>query len=269
MSKLYKFISWEAAIVILSLLFWGGFARLVGQLSAGFGGMPFSFEAVALPAVFFLSLASLLCLGILFFGTLFQTLSSGALAGAVFLLSSGFTDFNLAAVGILILCLLYSRLSVTSESRERIKINARIILSRGLTPIFIGLLVMVSFVIYENPGVQALEKANKIPPSGEKIVSSVITNFIGGQIEGNPREKQAIIKEITRQTMNQLNSLAAPYLKYAPPVLTASLFLIIWGVHEIFVWLSILIGSLLFFALKKAGFVKIEERDAKAETLIL
>ena len=32
---------------------------------------------------------------------------------------------------------------------------------------------------------------------------------------------------------------------------------------------KLLLGSLLFFALKKAGFVKIEERDAKAETLIL
>ena len=278
MSKLYKFISWEIAVIIFSWLFWRGFSRFAGEFSAGASGAgSFSFSSgfTADVVVYFLILAVVACLGIMFFGKIWQVLLSGALAGGVFLLmarlpaQTGFTEFNLAAVGILLLFLFYARLNIVSESKERTKINARIILSRGLAPIILALLLMASLVIYQSPGVKALEKASKIPPAGEKFVNSVIENFIGNLIEGSPKEKQTVAKEISRQTINQINAIAGPYFKFAPPVLTAALFLMLWGFHGIFVWLGVLIGWPLFFVLKKAKFARIEERDTKAETLII
>lgn len=272
MTKLYKFISWEAAIVILSVLFWRGFNRLAGEflVGAGSAGSISFFSGFSINiVVYFLILAVLICLGIMFFGRMWQVLLSWFLAGGVFLLSTGFSSFNLITVGAFLLFLLYARLNIVSESKERTKINARIILNRGLTPIFLALLLMASLVIYQSPGVKNLERADRIPPMGEKFVSSVIENFIGSQIEGSAKEKQAIIKEISRQTISQINAIAGPYFRFAPPVLTAALFLTLWGFQIIFVWLGVLIGWLMFFILKKAKFARIEERETIAEILVI
>lgn len=264
MPTLYKFISWEAAIVILSVLFWRGFSRLAGGFLSDAGNISFGSGDCFL---YFLVLAVLICLGIMFFGKIWQVVLSGALAGGVFLLLSGFSYFNLITAGALPLLLLYARFNISSESKERTKINARIILSRGLTPVFLALLLMASLVIYQSPGVKELEKADQIPPAGERFVSSVIENFIGSRIDGSPKEKQSITEEISRQTISQINAIVGPYFKFAPPILTAALFLTLWGFHGIFVWLGVLIGWPLFFALKKAGFFSVEEKDARAETL--
>ena len=270
MGYIYKFISWESAIIVLSWLFWRGFSRLAGEFSAGAAGTAsFSSGFSADVIIYFLALAVLICLGIMFFGKIWQVILTGVLVGCVFLLSVGLSNFNLISAGILLLFLFYARLNISSESKERIKINARIILSRGLTPIVLALLLMASLVIYQSPGVKALEKAGKIPPAGEKFVNSVVENFIGNLIEGSPQEKQAATKEISRQTIGQINAIAGPYFKYSPPVLTAALFLLLWGFHGIFVWLGVLAGWLLFFILKKLKFARIEERETKAETLIM
>lgn len=272
MTKLYKFISWEVTIAIFSWLFWRGFYRLAGEFSTDTSGADnFSFSSgfTADIVVYFLVLAVLICLGIMFFGKIWQVLLSGVLSGIIFLLMAGLTNFNLITAGVLLLLLFYARLNIASESKERTKINARIILSRGLTPIIVAFLLMTSFVVYQSPGVKALEKTNKIPPAGEKFVNSVVQNFIGSQIEGSAKEKQTIIQEISRQTISQINAITSPYFRFAPPILTAALFLILLGFHGIFVWLGVLIGSLLFFILKKAGFARIEEREAVAETLII
>lgn len=267
MSILYKFIFWEAAIVTLSLLFWRGFSRLVGGFLSGVGNTSFFSGISGDYFLYFLVLAVLICLGIMFFGGIWQVLLSWFLVGGVFLLSVGFSSFNLITAGVFLLFLLYARINIVSESKERTKINARIILNRGLTPIFLALLLMASLVIYQSPGVKNLERADRIPPVGEKFINSVIENFIGSQIEGSPKEKQSITKEISRQTVSQINAIAGPYFKFAPPVLTAALFLTLWGFHGIFVWLGVLIGWPLFSVLKRTGFFSIEEKDARAETL--
>ncbi len=264
MTKLYKFISWEVAIAVFSWLFWRGFNRLA-IISSGSLSSVFSIDV----AVYFLMLVVLICLGIMFFGKIWQVLLSGVLSGIIFLLMTGLTNFNLITAGVLLLLLFYARLNIASESKERTKINTRIILSRGLTPIIVAFLLMTSFVIYQSPGVQALEKANKIPSAGERFVNSVVQNFIGSQIEGSAKEKQSIVQEISRQTINQINAIVGPYFRYAPPVLTAALFLILLGFQGIFVWLGVLVGSLLFFMLKKAKFARIEEKETIAETLII
>jgi len=51
--------------------------------------------------------------------------------------------------------------------------------------------------------------------------------------------------------------------------LAFGLFLILWGLSWIFIWLSVLLGMLIFWILKKTKVVSIEERDIKAEVLIL
>lgn len=269
MTKLYKFISWGVAIVVFSWLFWNEFNRLAGELSSDVNSFSFFSGFSVNVIIYFLVLAVLICFGIMFFEKIWQVLLIWIFIGGIFLLTNSFSVFNLLTVGILLPLLFYARLNIASESKERTKINARIVLSRGLTPIFIALLLMASFVIYQSPSVKALERANRIPPAGEKFVNSIINNFIGSQIEGSVKEKQSVIQEISRQTIGQINAIVGPYFRYAPPVLSAVIFLILLGFHGIFVLLGVAIGSLLFFILKKARFVRIEEREAIAETLII
>ena len=82
-------------------------------------------------------------------------------------------------------------------------------------------------------------------------------------------EKEKIVNEITSNVFQQLNSFLKPYFRYAPPLLAFGLFLILWGLSWFFVWLSVLVGMGIFWILKKTGIVRIEEKDVKAEVLIV
>ena len=61
----------------------------------------------------------------------------------------------------------------------------------------------------------------------------------------------------------------SPYLHYAPPVLAFVLFLILYGLSWIFLWLSMLICIGVIAALRMMKFITIEERDVKAEVMVV
>ena len=60
-----------------------------------------------------------------------------------------------------------------------------------------------------------------------------------------------------------------PYFQYAPPLLAFGLFLVLWGLSWFFIQLSVLVGMLMFWILKKTNFVKIEKKNIEAETLVV
>lgn len=256
-----KLTIWHAVVAVLSWEFWR-------YLSYLFNSPKPDFEPVGV--VNFIFLSAVLTIGLILFRRKLHALSLGATHGFFYLVYFGFNAVNLFGVAVLIGLLFFSRFQIDSELNERFKFNSRVILRRGLTGVVLGIFVLISFVAYQSPLAKDIEKTKRLPSASEKFISSIVQNTVGNQIKTtSPAEKQSIINQVTRETFNQINTFFKPYFQYAPPLLAFGLFLILWSLSWIFVWLSVLLGILIFWMLKKLNVVRIEEKDVKAETIVL
>lgn len=264
MNKLtIKLIIWHAVVLILALMFWGYGSRISSDALFGksFDGMAVLYLVVLLTAV---------VMGIALFQKKIWTLTLSGVVGLIYLFQFSFTPLNLLGAGIFLLLGLYSLMNSRTEISQRTKINIRRIIQHGSMPVIMGLFILISFAAYQSSSVQKLKNANRLPSQTEVFIHSVVENTIGRQIPTtNLAEKKSIINQVTQETFNQINAFFKPYFQYAPSVLALGLFLILWGFSWIFIWLSAFVGMLIFWILKKAGVVGIEERDVKAEVLVI
>jgi len=257
----YKLIIWHAIVAVLSWQFW----RYISFL---FNSSTPKFEPAG--TVYFILLASLIALGLILFRQKKWALSLSSVNALFYLVYFGFNLLNLLGAALLIAFMFLSRMHINTEINERTKVNSRVILRRGLMGIVIGTFVLISFAAYQSPLAKEIEKSQNLPLGTKLFIQSIVENTIGPQVKtGSETEKQNIITQITNETFGEMNAFLKPYFQYAPPLLAFGLFLILWGLSWIFVQLSVLVGVLIFLILKKSDMVKIEERDAKAEVLII
>src|SRR3990167_699054 len=262
MNKLkLKLIVWHGAVLVLSWEFWRYLSYLFNNSSKP------DFEPVG--EINFIVLSSVLALGLMLFRRKWHALSFGATHGLFYLVYFGFNAINLLGVAILAGLLFLSRLSINSELNERFKINSKTILRRGLMSVVLGIFVLISFAAYQSPLAKEIESSKKLPSGTEVFIRDIVENTIGPRVEGSETEKQNIIYQIANETFREINIFLKPYFKFAPPLLAFGLFLILWGLSWIFVWLSVLVGIGIFWILKKTGMVRIEEKDVKAEVLVI
>lgn len=261
MTKNYKLIIWHGVILVLSWEFWR-------HLSYLFENSNPDFEPTGI--VNFIILSSAIAIGLILFRRKWHTLSFGATHGLFYLVYFSFNLLNLFGVAILIGLLFFSRFQIDSELNERFKFNSRVILRRGLMGVVIGIFVLISFAAYQSPFAEELEKSEKLPSASQNFIRSIVEQTVGRQIStNNEREKQNIITQITNETFGEINIFLKPYFKFAPPLVAFGLFLVLWGLSWIFIWLSVLLGMLIFWVLKKTNIVKIIEKDVKAEVLVV
>ncbi|MEX2090779.1 MAG: hypothetical protein WD989_01440 [Candidatus Paceibacterota bacterium] len=257
----YKLIIWHVLIVLLALVFWTYAAGVIAQPSDSFELGP---ESIVYLVVF----ASVIALGLALFRERWLVLSFTAVAGAPYLLVSP-SYVTLGGLAFMVLFMFFSWSVTVSELRERSKVNIRAVLRRSLTAIILALFVAISFLAYGSPIATGMEKNERLPSNTEKFIGTVVRGTIGPRIEGSLQQKENIIAEVTRETFQEFNTFLKPYFRYAPPLLAFAVFFVLWGLSWFFVQLGVLLGMLIFWFLKKTNFVRIEERDAKAETLII
>ncbi len=259
----WKLTIWHVVVLILALLFWGYGSSVSSDVLFGqaFDGL----------AVFYLILLlTFTAMGVAFFQRKVWALSLTGIIGLIYLFQFGFSLLNLFGVGILMLLGLYSCANSGTEISQRTKINIRRVVQSGAWPIVLGLFILVSFAVYQSPMVQNLKNANSLPSQSETFIKSIVQNIVSRETKKlNAKESQNIITQVSQKAIGDLNLFFRPYLKYTPPILAFGLFLILWGLSWIFIWLSVLLGMLIFWILKKTKVVSIEERDIKAEVLIL
>ncbi len=217
----------------------------------------------------FVLLISLIVLGYALFQKKIWSVSVSGLIGLLFLSYFGFTPLNLLGLGLFILLNLYAQTNAVSEINERNKINIRRSLNTGLFPVVMAFFLIVSFAAYQSPGIKNLKNAKQLPSQSEVFIRSIIEKVAGSYVQASPSEKQGIINQVSGQAMQGLNDFLRPYFKYSPPLVAFGLFLVLWGLSWIFVWLGVLLGMILFWVLKKTGVVRIEEKDVKAEVLVV
>jgi len=195
-------------------------------------------------------------------------LVTSGIVGIIFLLFFEWTYINLVGVLIAMSLFEYARFAGVEEIDQWTKINSRTIVRRGATGVVLAFFVLVSFAAYQSPVATGIAETEQLPSVTQQLMRSVVDSVIGSQIPAGP-EKEGVISQVTNETFQQINGILKPYLQYAPPLLAFGLFLILWGLSWIFVWLSVLVGMGIFWILKKTEMIKIEERDVKAEILII
>ena len=198
------------------------------------------------------------------------TLSFLAIDMVMFLTFFGLTWLNLLGVGLAVLLNLGSFRVVSEELRERVKINSGTTLRRGLTNIIISFFLLISFAAYQSPVLQSIETMNRIPSAGVIFIQNIVDMTLQTNIGiGTQEDKDFVSGQVTNETVGRLNNILGPYFRYAPPFLSFALFLALWGASWIFIWAAVWFGQLLYLILKKTKFFTVEERDIKAETLVV
>lgn len=258
-----KIAIWHLLVLILAFGFWQYIDYVLNVISPD----SWSFDFGPLALLNFIILVSVLALGGIFFSWLWA-LTLTAVWGLVFLLFFGFNFLNLLGVVVAMLLSLESFRSINQEMAERLKINPSSALRRGLPNIILPFLLLISFASYQSPVVQNLEKMETIPSVGVTFMRNIIETTLGPRIKiEDPNDRNLIFDQLTQETSGQLNTLLKPYFRYAPPVLSLAVFLVLFGVSWIFVWAGVGIGALLFKILRLAKFWEKEEKDGKIEVL--
>ena len=255
----YKLTVWHVLIVLLALVFWTYTAGVISHSSDSFDLDP---EGI----IYLLMFASVIALGFALFQKKWLILSFSAAIGVPYLLAlPGY--WAGAGIAFMLLFLLYSWSATVRELKERSKVNIGEVLKRSLGGVILAIFIAVSFAAYESPLAAELEKTQRLPSSTERFIAGVVRGTIGTRLEGSEQEKQTIVAEVSRQTFQELNNFIKPYFRFAPPLLAFGLFLVLWGLSWFFIQLSVLLGILIFWILKKTKMVMIEEKDVKAEVL--
>ncbi len=220
------------------------------------------------PLIMFAVLTSAIGLSFLLLKDYALKILTSALAGLPFFFVFGFNQFYLGAFVLMILLFMYAMRNIQAEAGGRTKINIRIIMQRGLPRIVTAMLVMISFAFFFSPNIQASAKNKQLPPSFKQVIERTVDSFLGGQVKNlSPQERKQIESQTVSQVLEQFTEFLGPYIQYLPPILAFGLFLILQGLSFIFVWLAVLVSVLLFWIMKKAGFVRLAIVQKEAEEL--
>lgn len=266
MSKTNKFILWCVLVAVTSFWMWAG-------VQVWLRGSLFDIQNTTnlmITSILFLALLSLLSVGIVVFQNRLWSTYFGIIVSVTYSLLFKISNLNLVGIFILVLLFYHAQDLVHGEMNERFKINSRIVLRTGLMNFVIAFFVLASFAAYQSPAIEEFKNIRQLPSSSEIFIKTVVEQALGGQLaEANSQQKELVLNQVTREVVGRVNAFMGPYFQYAPPALAFGLFLILWSVGWIFVWLAVFLGMFIFWILKKIKFFKIEERDVKAEILII
>jgi len=220
------------------------------------------------PLIMFAVLTSAIGLSFLLLKDYALKILISALAGLPFFFVFGFNQFYLGAFVLMFLLFLYGIRNIQVEAGERTKINIRIIMQRGLPRIVTAMLVMISFAFFFSPNIQASAKNKQLPPSFKQVIERTVDSFLGSQVKNlSPQERKQVKNQTVSQVLEQFTVFLGPYIQYLPPILAFGLFLVLQGLSFIFVWLVVGISVLLFWVMKRAGFVRLAIVQKEAEEL--
>ena len=262
MAKSYKLIVWHLLVAVLVWWMWKA-----GK-SVGFNTV--TGVDIQLPSfVAFLLLIAVIVLGYILFRQRRWSASIAGILGISFLMAFGWNWLNLLSVGVVLGFNFWSATRGRREINKRRVLNIKDAFYHGLMPVVLGLFVMISFAAYQGPLLNEIKDAQQLPSQAQIFFKQIVEGTVGQKIKAPAEQRNWIINEIASQTLQQINGVMKPYFQYAPPILAFGLFLILWGLSFIFIWLGILVGMILYWILKKTHVVRVEEREVKAEVLVV
>lgn len=225
---------------------------------------------LTITSILFLALLALLSVGIVIFQNPLWSMYFGIIVGVTYSLLFKISNLSLVGIFILVLLFYHAQDLVHSEMNERLKINPRVVLKKGLMNFVIAFFILTSFAAYQSPAIEQFKNIQKLPSSSEVFIKTIVEQTLGSQVEeASPQQKELIFNQVAQEVIGEANTFLQPYFEYAPPALAFGLFLILWSVGWIFVWLAVFLGMFVFWMLRKINFFKMEEYDIKAERIII
>jgi len=266
MSKINKFILWGVLVAITSFWMWV-------SIHTWFQGSLFEIQNkinLAISSGLFVVLLSLLAMGLILFRNRLWSVYLGLIVGINFSLVFGVSNINLVGIFILVMLFFYAQDIVSGEINERIKMNSRLLIKKGLASFIVAFFILMSFAAYQSPAIEEFKNIEKLPSSSEVFIKTVVEQTLGSQLDQvNSQQKELVLNQVTQEMVREINLFLEPYFQYAPPALAFGLFLVLWGVGWVFTWLAVFLGMLLFQILQKTKFFRIEERDVRAEAIVI
>lgn len=259
-----KIVIWHALVAVLAWWMWSFNGNVSFNAVTGLDFQPRAVGA-------FILLTSVMVLGyLLFHQNRRWALSTAGIVGLFFFITFGFTWLNLVGWGLFALLVMLANHRIRQEVHERMKLNILRMLEVGLLPLVIGFFILISFAAYQSPFLDQIKKTNSLPSQTYVLFQQIVDKTIGLKIQAsNPQQRQTILNEIAKQTFQEFNFFLKPYFQYAPPALAFGLFLILWGLSFVFAWLGVVVGWVIYWILKKTNMVRVEEKDVKAEVLVV
>ena len=263
MNRLYKIFGWLGIVAALAAWMWSFGNNATFNPVTGLDISPSILVA-------FLLLIAVIVLGYIVFQSRRWALAVAGIIDIIFLLFFGWTWLNVLASGIFLAFNVWSASWVKRGIHERrILNNVSDIFYHGLTPIVLGLFVMVSFAAYQSSLLKQIQNSGQLPSQTQIFFQQLVNNTVGQKIQATtPDQRKQLIDEVASQTFQEFNVILRPYFQFAPPVLAFALFLILWGLSFVFIWVGIGVGMLLFWITKKTGVVRIETRTTEVEVLV-
>lgn len=266
MSKRNKFILWCVLVAITSFWMWAG-------VHAWFQTSLFEIQNetnLITVSVLFIVLLALLTMGLILFQDRLWSVYLGLISGITYSIIFGVSNISLAGIFILVMLFYHAQDIVDGEIKERIKMNSKVLVKKGLANFIVAFFILMSFAAYQSPAIESFKDIKELPSSSNAFIKSIVAQTLSGQLdEASPSQKETVLNQVTHEINREANRVLQPYFQYAPPALAFGLFLVLWGVGWVFVWLAVFLGMLLFQILKKYKFFRIEERDVKAEGIII
>jgi len=218
----------------------------------------------------FILLLALLAIGLILFQNRLWSTYLGLIVAGTFLILFRISNLNLVGVFILVMLFYHAQDIVQGEVATRLKVNSRLLVRKGLVNFVVAFFVLISFAAFQSPAIESFKGITKLPSATSVFIKNIAGQTLSGQLaQATPQQKEAVLSQVTKELVREANLFLEPYFQYAPPALAFGLFLVLWGVGWIFTWLAVFLGVLIFWILRKTKFIKIEERDVKAEILIV
>lgn len=188
----------------------------------------------------------------------------------LFLVGFGYTWLNLLAVITFWLCNVWAQERALQDLRERMKINMQRSLRTTIMPIVLGFFIIASFAAYQSNFAEKIKATDQLPSQSQIFFHDTVDKLFGSKLgPENSKQRQVAVNEVATGTFKGINDFLRPYFKWAPPVVAFGLFIILWGLSWIFIYAATLVATIMFWILKRIKIVRIEERDVKAEVLII
>ncbi len=192
------------------------------------------------------------------------------IVGLLFLVGFGYTWLNLLAVITFWLCNVWAQERALQDLRERMKINIRRAMATTLMPVVLGFFIIASFAAYQSNFAEKIKATDQLPSQTQVFFKDAVDKMFGSKLgPENSAQRKVAVNEVATGTFKGINDFLRPYFKWAPPVVAFGLFIILWGLSWIFIYAATLVAALMFWILKKTRAVRIEERDVKAEALVI
>jgi hypothetical protein len=160
------------------------------------------------------------------------------------------------------------RISDDLVDRRKVRISAT--LGRGVKLILLGAFLMVSVGFYLLPANREADLGVVSRGVQGALESAYDAPIVEQQLAELPPALQAQFRrDVAEYVDTAVQDWLGPYQGVVPPFLAFALFLALWSVSFVLKELAIWLGHGLLIILRLTKFVGIEERDVKAEKLVL